>query len=65
MTAAARFKEADVTRALRGARKAGFNRVRVSLDPLGNIVVDASDEAGDPAVRANPLDRLLRRENAA
>lgn len=62
MTVAARFKEADVTRVMRGARKAGFSRVRVSIDPLGNIVADASDDPGEVAPeRANPLDRLLRR----
>lgn len=58
MTAPARFKEADVTRALRGAKKAGFRRVRVALDPLGNIVVDASDEPGETGLR-NPLDRMF------
>lgn len=59
MTAAARFKESDVTRALKGARKAGFTHVRVALDPFGNIVVDASQEP-NIATRNNPLDRLLR-----
>lgn len=60
MTAAARFKESDVARAMKGARRAGFSRVRVGIDLQGNIVVDASDE---PTLavegRRNPLDRLL------
>lgn len=60
MTAAARFREADVTRAFKAARKAGFARVRVGIDVNGNMIVDASDE---PALvadgRRNPLDRLL------
>ncbi len=58
----ARFKEADVTRIARGVKKAGFGRVRMSFDPLGNIVVEASDDDSDnPALRANPLDRILKR----
>lgn len=60
MTAVARFTQTDVTRAMKGARAAGFTRVRVGIDVTGNIVVDASD---DPAPvgdgRRNPLDRLL------
>lgn len=61
MSAVARFKEVDVIRVMRGARKAGFSRVRVSIDPLGNIVADASDEPAElEPVRSNPLDRLLR-----
>lgn len=59
MTAAARFKEADVTRVSRGLRKAGFRRVRVSIDPLGNIVADASDDPGDVPERRNPLDKVF------
>jgi hypothetical protein len=58
MTAAARFKQSDVTRALRGARLAGFAHVRVGIDARGNIVVDAS-ETPVAAERRNPLDRLL------
>jgi hypothetical protein len=60
MSAAARFRQEDIARAMRGARKAGFTRVRVGIDVQGNIVVDACDDptpAGD--VRRNPLDRLL------
>jgi hypothetical protein len=59
MTAPARIKQAEITRAMKGAKDAGFSRVRVSIDVLGNLVIDASD---DPAVivDANPLDRLLR-----
>lgn len=59
MTAPARIKQAEITRAMKGAKDAGFSRVRVIIDVLGNLVIDASDE---PAVLvdANPLDRLLR-----
>lgn len=60
MTQAARFKQEDITRAFRGAKKAGFARVRVAIDTAGNMVVDASDEPADVAtLRRNPLDRLL------
>lgn len=60
MTAPATFRQSDITRAMKGARAAGFRRVQVHVDRAGNIVVDASD---DPAPlqeeRRNPLDRLL------
>lgn len=56
----ARFKQADVTRALKGARLAGYGRVRVGIDVTGNIVIDAGDELGEVIpVRRNPLDRFL------
>lgn len=58
MTVPARIKQQDMTRILLGAKKAGFSRVRVGIDPHGNIVVEASDEVAEPA-RLNPLDRLL------
>lgn len=58
MTAPARFTQADVSRVLKGASGAGYSRVRVGIDVHGNIVVDASNDAG-PAERRNPLDRLL------
>lgn len=59
MTAAARFKQSDVKRAMAGARDAGFNHVRVGIDPHGNIVVEASNDAAPAIGRANPLDRIL------
>jgi len=60
VTAPALIKQDDVTRIMKGARAAGFTRVRLSIDPDGNIVVDASDDPA-PAFqdRKNPLDRLL------
>jgi len=61
VSAPARFTEGDVTRVLKGARKSGYARVRVSIDPAGNIVVDASnDDSPIEEPRRNPLDRLLR-----
>ena len=47
---------------MRGARKAGYPRVRLTIDPQGNIVVDASEDPAPIEDRpANPLDRLLKR----
>lgn len=63
MTAPARFLQADITRAMKGAKEAGFSRVRIEIDPLGNMVIDASDEPMPNTLRPpNPLDRLLRSE---
>ncbi len=60
MSAPARIKQDDVTRVMRGARNAGFTRVRVTIDVQGNIMVDASDDPSPIAPeRQNPLDRLL------
>jgi len=61
MTAPARFTQADIARAMKGAKSAGFARVRVGIDAQGNIVVDASNDPAEimPPARQNPLDRLL------
>ena len=62
MTAPARFTQADVTRAMKGAREGGFTRVRVAIDEHGGIVIDAWEEAAPaPEHRPNPVDRVLRR----
>lgn len=61
MTAPARIKEADLTRVLKAAKKAQYSRVRVEIDVAGNLVVDLSEDAPLPPVRANPLDRILPR----
>lgn len=66
MTARALVREADVTRVLRGARKAGFAHVRLGIDRDGRMVVDASTEAAFPPLdepRRNPLDRVLTHED--
>ena len=62
MTAPARFRQSDITRAMRGAKAAGFERVRIGIDAAGNIVIDAANDSGLPPMdRPNPLDRLLNR----
>lgn len=39
MSAAVRFKQADITRAVKGAKAAGLRVTRFEIDPLGKIVV--------------------------
>jgi hypothetical protein len=60
MTRAARFTQADVTRALRSVDKAGLRGAVVKLVPTGEIVIlTAEHEAANDG--ANPLDRVLGR----
>lgn len=44
---------------MKGAKAAGFTRVRLHIDPLGNIVVDAGMEPMDDRSRVNPLDIMI------
>lgn len=57
MTAPARFKQDDVTRAVRGCEKAGLRIGAVRIAPNGEIVI--LSEAVAPAAPRNPLDRLF------
>jgi len=57
MTAAARFKQDDVARAVRGVMKAGMRVGRVEIDPNGRIVILAESSA--PADAPNPWDKEL------
>lgn len=57
MTARARFSQADITRAIKGALAAGIEIGTVRVSPTGEIVVYAKGE--DQAPRPNPLDALL------
>lgn len=63
MTAPARFRQDDLIRAMKAARKAGYPRVRIDLDPAsGHIIIDASNDDPLPILapeRRNPLDRIL------
>jgi len=57
MTRAARFSQADATRALRAAVNAGMKPAECIIDSSGTIRLIFSDGvAGTPT---NPLDRLL------
>ncbi|KQM72175.1 hypothetical protein [Sphingomonas sp. Leaf20] len=57
MSAAARFKEADVTRAVRGAAKAGMMVGRIEIDPNGKIVILSQSVA--PPTDPNPWDIVI------
>jgi hypothetical protein len=59
MTAPARFKQDDVTRAVKGATAAGMRVGRVEIDPNGRIVV-LSESVAPPTAR-NDWDDELRR----
>jgi hypothetical protein len=56
------FRQVDVMRALKAARRAGFERVRVEIDRDGKIAiitggsVDRLEVAGD---NLNPLDQWI------
>ena len=57
MSAAARFKEADVTRAVRGATNAGMMVGRIEIDPNGKIVILSESVA--PPADPNPWDIVI------
>lgn len=59
MGSPSRFTEHDVKRAMKGAKAAGFTRVRIHIDTLGNIVIDAGMEPMEDRGRVNPLDILM------
>jgi hypothetical protein len=42
VTTAARFKQADVTRAAKGAKAAGIRIGRIEIDARGSIVIEAA-----------------------
>jgi hypothetical protein len=48
---AARFKEIDVTRAVKAVNKAGVYNMRVEIDPDGRLVIMIGDAAKLPAQR--------------
>ncbi len=59
MTAPARFKQDDVTRAVRGVVKAGMRVGRVEIDPNGHIII--LSESSAPSPDRNPWDEDLPR----
>ena len=60
MTARAAFKQADVTRLVRGVAAAGVPITKIVAEPGGNIVIltGANDEA-DEAGERNPWDEVF------
>ncbi len=57
VTVAAKFKQQDVTRAVKGAKAAGMRVGRVEIDPNGRIVILSESVA--PASEPNPWDTVL------
>lgn len=55
------FRQLDITRALKGAEKAGFNVGRAEIGPDGKIVLVAKDAAIKPE---SDLDMWLGKNNA-
>jgi hypothetical protein len=59
------FRQTDVTRALKAARRAGFERVRVEIDQDGKVVAIVAGERVDkPEVASNnlnPLDQWMQK----
>ena len=58
MGSAARFKQADLTRAYRGAAAAGIRVSKVEIDPNGRIVILTDSASPQPV--ANEWDEVLR-----
>lgn len=54
MTAAARFKQSDVARAVKAVESAGVRVGTVKIDPLGNIVILREVASAPPPT--NPWD---------
>jgi hypothetical protein len=55
MATSAPFRQADLTRALRGVAKAGIRPARAEIDSSGKIVI-VLGEAGAERVEVSPLD---------
>jgi len=47
MTAPAKFKQSDVTRATNGVKAAGVKVAKVEIDPSGKIVIYAESSAAN------------------
>lgn len=58
-TRRATFKQADLTRALRGAVAAGLKPSGYRIDPAGSIVVMFADGTTPKAANCNPWDEEL------
>jgi hypothetical protein len=58
------FRQADVTRAVKGARAAGLNIGRVEIDRDGKIVLIVGSEAPEASPEQDDLDHELEEFNA-
>ena len=59
MTRRARFRQADLARAIKAALAAGLNPSQVVIEPTGELRLTFDNAASMPAGPENPLDRLL------
>lgn len=61
MTHPARFKQSDLTRAIKAAEAAGLQVGRIEIAPDGRIVLHAASASGPPVrLRENSWDDLLQ-----
>lgn len=58
-TRAARFKQADISRAIRAVVAAGFTPCSCRCDPDGGVVVNFATESNPIAMSSNPWDEEL------
>lgn len=56
MGAKARFTEAQITRALKGAKAAGYTRVRLRIDVDGTLTIEPSNEPMEDRSKVSALD---------
>jgi hypothetical protein len=59
VTAAARFKQSDLTRAYKALSGAGMRVGRVEIDATGKIII--LSETATPAAEPNPWDRVFKK----
>jgi hypothetical protein len=59
MRGPSRFRQSDITRALKAARAAGFKNVRVEIEQNGTLVVIADDRVQTTARDRNEWDEVL------
>jgi hypothetical protein len=58
-TKAGRFRQRDLTRALKAIADAGLVAGRVEIDPSGKLIIEFTNSAGTSTVKANELDVWL------
>jgi hypothetical protein len=59
--APAKFRQADITKAIRGATKAGLSVSRVEIDATGKIVVICSGDAPEQPESVDGWEARLRK----
>ncbi|MFX4086130.1 hypothetical protein ACKU27_13615 [Sphingobium yanoikuyae] len=56
MTTQARFTQADITRVMKSAVRAGVPHFTITIDPAGSIVFEAGQ---DDVARENSMDAIM------